>query len=47
MTSPQVLSYLLQTYVSDGNIAGTKDDIATLTQLPIKIELQYTEELVA
>lgn len=46
-TYPQVVSYLLQTYATDENIADTKDEITMFSQPPNKTLSQYAEELVA
>lgn len=44
---PKCVSYLLQTYRTDENIAHTKDEKRTFIKLHNKTALQYTAELVA
>lgn len=42
--NPQVVDYLLQTYITDESIADTKGTITTFTQPPNKTSSQYAEK---
>lgn len=45
-THPQVVHYLLQTYVTDKTIGDPEKEISTYIQLPDVTPLQYSVELV-